>query len=493
VVRKALCGGYPAGVPEVNFPPVTPLRHPLLRLAPVLGWLAGGTLGAQGLIPARPCSGEVITGITYTQRPPAFGGRLAEADRLWQSVTGLPHTTTRSELIRTYLPVRAGDTCTEFARHETERVIRGQPYIASAVVRPIPDGTGRVKLAIETVDELPLILFGSLGHGTLSSLGVGNGNFGGNGLSVSVFAERGFTYRNGFGFDAVQYGVGGRPWSVAVRAKRAPTGESWGAEFANPFLTDLQPVGFHTGVTSVTDYYGVVRPAGDAAALFVRRSAYDAGFVWRLGKPGGVVGLLGALVMGEDSRVDRNNFAALSDSGIVPIAPVPELLIGVAPFTVTRAAVVGGYRALTYKTVIGFDALRARQDVATGSQLVVIGGPSVRESSGAADYFALADLYLASGGPGSFVEMRLVGETRVQRVDRELKGVVGSVDAIWYSKPAPNRTRTVSAELSGVRALTYPLQLTFTDQEGGLRGFVNSHEAGGARAVVRIEERQLLG
>ena len=184
------------------------------------------------------------------------------------------------------------------------------------------------------------MLFRSLGHGTLASLGVGNGNYGGNGLAANVFFERGFNYRNGYGFDAVQYGFLGMPWNLALRAKQGPTGEAWGVEFGNPLLTDLQQRSFHTGITSTTDYYGLLRPAGDAIGLFVRRSGYDAGMVWRLGSPGRVTGLLGGLLMGEDSRIDRDNFVVLSDSGIVPTAPIASLLTGVAPFTVTRLAAV---------------------------------------------------------------------------------------------------------------------------------------------------------
>jgi hypothetical protein len=465
---------------------------PALLSAALIAPVLAKSLGAQGLARARPCRGERITAITYSQRPPAFGGRLVEADRLWQEVTGLPHTTTKSELVQAYLPVKIGDICTEFARHEAERVIRGQPYIADAVVRPIREADGTVRLEIDTIDELPLILFGSLGHGTLASLGVGNANFGGGGLAASVFVERGFDYRNGYGFDAVQYGFLGQPWNLALRARQSPTGEAWGVEFGNPLLTDLQRQSFHTGFTSTTDYYGLLRPTGDAIGLFVRRSAYDAGMVWRLGTPGRVIGLLGGLLMGEDSRIDRDNFVVLSDSGIVPTAPIPALLAGVAPFTVTRLAMVGGFRALTYKTVRNFDALRAQQDVATGSQLIVLAGPSLRASTGADDYFVNGDLYLASGGPGSFAELRIVGETRMQQVNRDLKGIVGSATAAWYTKPSPTRTRILNLELSGIRQLTYPMQLTFTDLEGGLRGFANSHEAGSARLVFRAEERQLL-
>ena len=407
-------------------------------------------------------------------------------------MTGLPHTTTNSALVQRYLPIHVGEICTEFARHEAERVIRGQPYIADAVVRPIPDGTGGVRLEVDTIDELPLILFGSLGHGTLSSLGVGNANYGGNGLAASVSFERGFQFRSGFGFDLVQYGAFDQPWSFAARAKRAPTGELWGLELAKPLLTDLQSTTFHLGVNSTTDYTGITRPTGDAVALFLRRNAYDAGMVWRLGTPGGLVGLLGGLLMGEDVHIDRGNFVSLTDSGIVSIAPIPALLDGVAPLTVTRATLVTGYRDLTYKTVRNFDALRAQQDVATGSQLIVLGGPSLRASSGAEDWFGMADLYAASGGPGSFAELRIVGDARMQRVDRTLKGIVGSATAAWYSRPAPERTRIVSAELSGIKQLTFPMQLTFADQEGGLRGFVDSRDAGSARLVVRAEERQLM-
>lgn len=483
-----MCGVYRQECLRAIFPDVRTSRSVALGLLLV----APSVLSAQGLVRARACFGELVTSITFSQRPPAFGGRLAEADRIWQEVTGLPHHTTRSNLIRSYLPVRVGDRCTEFVRHEAERVIRGQPFIADAVVRPIPDGVGRVRLEVDTVDELPLTFSGSLGHGTVSSLGVGNANYDGTGLTASVSFERGFEYRDGLGFEVTQFGLLDRPWTATARARRAPTGESWGLEFAKPLLTDLQATSFHTGVNSATDYYGLTRPVGDAIALFVRRSAYDAGIVWRLGTPGGTVGLLGALLMGEDSRVDRDNFVALSDSGVVPVAPMPQLLTGIAPFTVTRLTAVAGYRRLTYKTVKNFDALRAQQDVASGSQLIVIGGPSLRASSGESDYFGVADFYAANGGPGSFVEARVVGEARLAKVDRAMKGIVGSLDIAWYSRPDSVRTRLVTGELAGIRQLTYPMQLTFTDLEGGLRGFVNSHEAGNARLVIRAEERRLL-
>jgi len=67
---------------------------------------------SQGLVRARPCRGETITAITYTQRPPAFGGQLADANRLWSEFTALPHTTTRSDLVAHYVPVKVGDLCT---------------------------------------------------------------------------------------------------------------------------------------------------------------------------------------------------------------------------------------------------------------------------------------------------------------------------------------------------------------------------------------------
>ena len=65
----------------------------------------------------------------------------------------------------------------------------------------------------------------------------------------------------------------------------------------------------------------------------------------------------------------------------MPTAPIASLLTGVAPFTVTRLAAVAGYRALTYKTVRNFDALRAQQATTPMQFFIVLHFGQVRMDS----------------------------------------------------------------------------------------------------------------
>jgi hypothetical protein len=50
----------------------------------------------------------------------------------------------------------------------------------------------------------------------------------------------------------------------------------------------------------------------------------------------------------------------------------------------------------------------------------------------------------------------------------------------------------VTASVSGVEKVVLPVQLTFRDPSGGLIGYPDSRDAGGRRAVLRVEQRRLL-
>jgi hypothetical protein len=69
---------------------------------------------------------------------------------------------------------------------------------------------------------------------------------------------------------------------------------------------------------------------------------------------------------------------------------------------------------------------------------------------------------------------------------------VASGRLAWYAKPVDDLTQIASLELAAIQHLVFPLQLTFRDHDGGLRGFPDATLAGGRRAVVRLEERYLI-
>jgi hypothetical protein len=457
----------------------------LLALAPV------GAARAQraGGAPGRPCDGDTITAIEIHSSPPAF---KSPADR-WRAaadIVGLHHTVTKARVVTAYLQLAVGQRCTERNRRESERLLRLQPYLAAASVRTVPDGPGRVRVIVQTVDEVPIIV-GARMHGLVPArLTVGSENVSGQALTLAVSAERGAGYRFGAGLRLAQYGAFGHPYTIAASAQRYPLGGEWSLVFAHPFLTDLERNAFHVGAQASRAYYPVVRPEGEDLALSVRRSTYDVGAVTRVGE-GRVVGVVGAALIGEDVRTAPGP-VIVSDSGLVNV-PADSALGGRFPaFRVTRLMAIGGLRAIRFETVTGFDALSAAQDVGTGVQFGAMAGPSMFSSTLKSDIFMSGDVYAGFGSSRSFLMLHYIAEGRADRASHRWDGFVGNGRLAWYARPVEAHTQIVSLETSAIQHLAFPFQLTFRDHDGGLPGYPNATFAGGRRAVLRVEERRLL-
>jgi hypothetical protein len=435
------------------------------------------------------CDGMTVSAIDIHSLPPAF----RNAAGVWRSVAdnaGLHHAVTKPGVIMAYLHLAVGQVCSERDRRESERLLRLQPYIASAAVRTVPDGVGGVRVDVETVDEVPVIAAVRLNGVTPSRILLGSENVAGNALTLAASGERGFAYRSGFGARVVQYAAFGRPYTLAASAERDPLGGAWSLEFSHPFLTDLERTAFHSEAQASAAYYGVIRPTGDVLALYVSRSVYNVGAVTRVGQ-GRVVGVVGAALIGQDVHTAAAP-VIVSDSGLVNI-PV-DSGFGSRPlaFRVTRLTAIGGLRALRFVTVDGFDALTAQQDVAVGVQFGAMAGPSLLSTASNRDVFTSADVYAGVGDAHSFFTLRVNGEGLVDRDSHRWNGVVGDGRLAWYAKPFDLATQLASMEVSGIQHLDYPIQLTFRDHDGGVRGYPDATFAGGRRAVVRVEERRLL-
>jgi hypothetical protein len=466
----------------VRFPAALALI--LAPLAPVL---------AQRVAPRPACNGEIVTHIEIHSYPPG-SSIVADAWKTASGFAGMHHAPTRPEVINAYLRVVEGQPCAELDRSESERLLRAQRFIASATVRPVPDGPGKVRIIVETVDEIPVIIGGSFEGTKYQSVQLGTENLQGRGLTVEVSEAQGFGYRTGYGADAIQYGAFGRPFTLAIGGERDPQGDALRFEFSKPFLTDLQPNGFHFGANEVNNYYDITRPIGDDVFLNVRRSSWDVGLGLRVGRIGksGAVGVVGALLMGENVNTASQAVFMSDTAGLVPAPGLPEVDGRYGTFSVVRVGGFAGIRALHFQTVKGFDAVTGAQDVGKGVQFGVFAGPSIWASQHRSDYFLSGELYAGIGNPESFFEMRILGEGRADRQAERWDGVVSYGKFVWYVKPSDAETRLATVEISGVQHLTFPLQLSFWDHEGGLPGFPDALTVGGQRAILRLEERHVF-
>ncbi len=453
--------------------------------------VAHGVVAAQRAPPSSAsCDGKVVSAITITPHDPSFRVVPRPLRGIARAV-GLYHTTTKADVLGTFLLLTVGERCTERQRAESERILRLQPFLADATVRALPDSSGGVRIEVDAIDEIPTVFVMRFRGTRPSAIRLGNGNVGGQGLYLAAGAQRGFAYRPGVGVTAVAYQVFGRPDRVAVVAERAPVGSTLSLDVSHPFFTDLQRTAWHAGFSEVNRYVSYVRPEGDALSLGVQRAFWDLGGVRRVGI-GRRIAFVGALLTHEDV-IPAERAVVISDSGFV--ADTTAALGTAAPaYRNVRLNAVLGVRALSFMAVRGFDALAAVQDVATGVQLGTLVGRGVpRFGASDDDLLVSGDLYAGVGSATSFAALRAEGEARNARGSGRWDSIIGSGRLAWYLRPDAAHVLIVSAEFAGAWRERVPFQLQLGDPQGGVRGYGASRVAGAVRSVARVEERWSIG
>lgn len=453
-------------------------------LALLLGATRPAPLPAQAFAPpsAPSCDGLTVTGIDIRPGRPGFQGTASRWRHLARAI-GLHHTTTREGVIAAFLALEVGQPCTEKRRAESERLLRDQPFIADASVRALPDGRGGVAIVVETVDEVPVLIGGQL-HGLgLSSLSLGNGNVGGQGLLLQGYLERGFAYRSGLGVRAIEHAAFGKPYVATLEAFRHPLGFYRDVELAHPFYTDLQRVAWHVGYNDGDEYRSVVRPARDPLALEVEQHRWDASTLFRVFGTNTVT-LLGAGASG--IRLTPANMGVIvSDTGLAPDSGT-ALRDRYQPFRTARIGMLAGIRRVSFTPVRGFDGLKAQQDIASG---IMTGLYVARGISGERDLFVSGGVYAGKGNEHALLATVMQGEGRRDPATGKWDSMIGSGRAALYLTTAPGMLLLVDDRYSMGLDSRLPLQLDLGDREGGILGYHRASLAGARRNAARAELR----
>ncbi len=459
---------------------------------------APAALYADELVPEQRagCAGETITRIdVYRYAPSRRTARTrAETAASTDAVTRGQRLDSDTDVVRAYLRVRVGRACLEQDRADSERMLRAQRFISSAAVTPIPDGRGRVRIRVDVVNEFPLVIGGGLRGLSLDEVRLGTLDWAGKGRTVIGSLKRGGAYRDGLGLTLAQPGFLGRPATLTLAAAQDPLGGGARATLFQPLVADGQRVAFIVNVDTDTDYQRLLRGALEPVAVRTEHSTYQAGVLRRMGGARGrrAIALVGVMVSGALATTDEN-LVEITDSGLVAITD--STLNGRYPaYRANHAAGVLAIRGLRFRTVSRFDALRAEQDVATGAELTLTGGPSLGTQREGRDDFMAFNLYAARGSGSVFTSLgvRYDGRRRSGSATREWLASVGSVRLARYRLIDDSRTRQVTISASGVQGVGLPMQLSMADADGGLIGYANSTLAGGRRVTARLEQRRLV-
>ena len=467
-----------------------------MRLARVICLLplAAGVAGAQ--IPVReavPCAGQIITAIEIDTRPPFQGSENSVIARTGR-VASRMHEITKPEVVRRYIALDIGEGCDELRRAESERILRAQPFIADATVASVSDGQGGVIVVVTTIDEISLIIGGSVSASSpfIRSAKFGNRNLFGRGLHAALRWEDGREFRDSYSVRVTDYQFFGRPYQLSVEAGRLQLGNEWLVDASHPFLTDLQRFAWRVGAGEVDTYTRFRRPDADQVLIAVDREYAELGGVVRLGPVGRFLLTGGSItkerVMPGDAPV------RIMDGDLV--ADTSTALIG--RYTEQRQARINaliGARMINFMEVVGFDALDARQDVRKGLQLGFLLGRGFEflDSKSDQDFFASVSAYAGMGSPSAFGALELNVEGRRKGDEDNWNSVLSSGRFALFARPFSRHTATTSLEWTGGWRSRVPYQLTFASREGGLRGFRNSQAGGARRVVLRAEDKYVWG
>lgn len=458
------------------------------------GMLAlAGSLVAQEPPRVRiPCDGRIVSDIVIRTQGPSFGGVFARSNLL-SLIVSSTHVTTSPDLVRRFLLLERGKLCTATLRADSERILRGQPFLAGASVATYDDGNGGVRVDVVTTDEISLVASGALSQESpyVKSVRLGSSNLEGLGIYAAGEWRDGGFYRDGWRASATDYQLVGRPLQLAVTGERKRLGSGWTAELRHPYFTDVQRIAWRAAAGTARDYFLFRRPDVGDPSLFVTRSFADMGFVMRVGEPGRL-SLFGASISREVAT-PGTDVVIVTDTGLVAD---PNTVLD-AQFASRRAArfnVLWGVRNVGFKRVDGFDALTGAQDVRTGFQLAGLFGRSLSVlGTHDDDIFVSADLYAGAGTSRSFAALQLLGEGRRSYDDRRWDDILTSGRAAWYVKVHPRHTTVLDVEWSAGRRMRTPFQLTLGEPRGGLRGYAATELPGGERGIVRLEHRWVFG
>lgn len=436
------------------------------------------------------CAGQPISDIVVITQPP-YTERLPARFEFIRRAARAMHQNTQDEKIRRFVLMKPGDPCNQIRRAESERILRGQPFLVDARIAVYDDEAGGVRLEVETRDEFSLILEPAISTApVLRAIRLGESNLGGTARLASVEWREGFAYNDVLGARYTDYQLWGDRNELRLFGIRTPRGQDLRAAIVRPYYTDLQRFAFVGSIDGQRDYASFLRPDGPGNSVKVTRQTAVVGAITRIGSVRRLK-LAGLSLTQTQQRVDSTS-VVIGPNGFVEDVG-PPLGVRYRAQQVMRANALFGLRLLRFTPVQGFDALTGTQDVRVGMQFGGAFGQAI--GIGAArdrDRFMAAGFYAGAGGPKTFIGTQIVGEARNDLGSRTWDNHIVSGRLAWYFRPAVRQLSLVSAEWSAGRDMRTPFQLSLGDRIGGLLGHRNSQDAGGSRLIVRAEQRLVI-
>lgn len=452
-------------------------------------------------------------------------GRLR---RLVHTVANRLHHRTREDFVRGELLFQPGDCHDPFLIAESARILRSYPFIVEAEARTEGDS-----VVVETQDDWTLKLNvrpklrGGFGFARAE---VAEESVWGTGTRLAFFWREHDEQQDVGGEVRTRRLVGTRV-DGRISVGRTRTGTFFEESLAYPFVGEVGRFALLESFSRRESLFPYAAPAGSPftfASLPMETRRAEATLAARFGEPGAFT-VLGAGVSWEDvsfadfpGGVEVVPDLDFGERMAADSATIEALMPQVVPRRTTRAVLLAGARQVRFVSRRGLDAVRGRQDVRTGAQVLLalgttLGKPFLGDGRPARESGARTD---ATGGTGrrgpTYRELqgrlsvfagaagatwvfsselaaeagRLIGDG----APSALRDVLAEMEAHFYWQPGGGPGHTLVANLSGAGGWNHslPFQLTLGSPGGGMRGIDQQDYPAGRRLALNLEDRIAL-
>lgn len=483
------------------------LAAALLLVAPAAGQGADAGLCPTGRIGHVFVDNHSIFDTSDPELDPRFRWAYSAANRL--------HVRTRESVIERELLFQVGDCYSAVMLEESERLLRGHPFIARADVYAIQQPEGGYHVVVDTEDEwsTQVEVRADLSGGfELEGVDVREQNVAGSGRELGVF------YRSD---DAVRtYGaVFGTPqllgtrWDMEMALGKTRSGTLVEQQISYPFLGEFGGWGFRQLLTHRDRLFDYILPRSNTACpadgpdcrvlVPVQERGFHVASLWRAGERGNLTVFGGGFAFQELSY-GGEEITLVEGGRYDDRQPAPEELQAEAgqrmePLRNVRAVVLLGKRNIVWRQLRGLDSFRGEEDVRLGAEVEVAFARSIPSLRGDNDLYGSIDLYAATAASAAVFATRVRADARRDYGgdpdQYEMKDVFAEGEAFMYLRPGgwlERHTLLLRVAGAGGWHVRTPFQLTLGG-ERSLRGWAEEQLPGGRRLILTAEERWFWG
>jgi hypothetical protein len=399
-----------------------------------------------------------------------------------------------------------GDCLDPALLEESARSLRSLPYIYEATITSERLADGSYRVDVQTLDAwaLSLAVQFTVDQGfQFTGVSANAKNVLGTGTQVALFRSV-YRERRRLGLLGRQPNLFGTRVDGTIHGGETRSGQYFTQSFFRPFAGEVGVNAFRQGAHARDDYFLYsVDPALGFTQVYQRfeAEAYEFTYQRRFGDEEGAKYIGG---IGVSREVVRFPFGAdgariVADNDFDnPTAAPPEVVDAVRSQTwaheTNRINFTFGFRNLDFLNVIGFDAIRATQDIIEGGDLVFTLAPGLPfGSDNVSDFLFRTSGSIAARAVGSYT--KIDGNFQARNVTTDLAGgpegwrdILYEINVNGYLEQGEGRSLFGRFQFAGGDKMDRPFQLTLGGRES-VRGYNEDAYPGGRRILATLEER----